>query len=89
MKSQIFKTAWSIVKINKVSFSEALILSWKAFKNNVNVVVTESWNKIKRIAFNKNGSQNSNIEAVINAVKSTVNNDGAKAYYGVGLYNAD
>lgn len=89
MKSQIFKTAWSIARINKVSFSAALTLAWKAYKNEVKIVVTESWNKIKRIAFNKNGTQNGTIEAVINATRSVVNNEGAKWDYKFGTYNGD
>lgn len=89
MKSLLFKSAWNIVKINGVSFSEALKTAWKAYKNGVKIVITESWNKIKRIAFSKNGSQNGSIELVMNSVKSIVNNCGAKHYYDGITFNND
>lgn len=89
MKSQIFTSAWKLTKINGMSFSEALKLSWKAFKNDVRVIVTESWNKIKRVAFTKNGTTSGNIENAISAVRIVVDDSGARHDYGVGIYNND
>lgn len=89
MKSLIFKSAWNLVRINKISFSEALTMAWKAFKNGVKIVVTESWNKIKRIAFSKNGKTSDRIENVINAVVEYVNNSNASAYYDGATFNND
>lgn len=88
-KTIIFKSAWGLTKINGMSFSEALKLSWKAFKNNVRIIVTESWNKIKSVAFTKNGSTSGNIENVISAVIIVVDNSGAIHDYGIGLNNGD
>lgn len=88
-KSTLFKSAHAIFKMQNVTFSEALKLSWKAYKNEVRVIVTESWNKIKRVAFTKNGTISGTIENVISAVKIVVNNSGARHDYGIGLNNGD
>jgi len=88
-RSIIFKSAHAILKMQNVTFSEALKMSWLCFKNQVRVIVTESWNKIKRVAFTKNGSTSGNIENVILSVGSVVNNDGARYDYGCGIYTGD
>lgn len=88
-KSIVLKSAWKIFKNGNVTFSEALKISWKAYKNEVRVIVTESWNKIKRVAFTKNGTTSGTIENVISAVKNVVNNSGARHDYGIGIYNGD
>lgn len=89
MKSLLFKSAWNLVRINKISFSEALTLAWKALKNEVKIVVTESWNKIKRISFSKNGKTSDRIENVITAEVVVVDNSGAAAYYDGKTFNND
>jgi len=88
-KTTIFTSAWNLTKINGMYFSEALKLSWKAYKNEVRVIVTESWNKIKHVAFTKNGTTSETIENVISAVRIVVNNSGAGHDYGIGAYNGD
>lgn len=89
MKSLLFKQAWNLVKIQGMSFSDALKTSWKCYKSQVKIIVTESWNKIKRIAYSKNGTQSSTIENVINSEKSIVNNDGCALYYNYKNFNND
>jgi hypothetical protein len=89
MKSLLFKSAWNLVKLNKITFSEALTIAWKSYKNEVQIIVCESWNKIKRIAFTKNGTTSQFIENVINATKIIVNNECAAAYYNGSTFNND
>ena len=95
MKSQIFKTAWKLKKEMNYSLSDALKLSWKAFKNNVEVVICTSWNKIKYVAFwskieNVEYTCN-NIEDLLYIIKNhvTFNNDAAQLYYDGRTFNND
>lgn len=89
MRTEIFLNAWKIKKVTGLSFSKSLKLAWKSFKNDVKVVVTESWNKIKRIAFSKNGLQSDSIEKVISFVSVPVNNNGASKWYDGKTFNND
>ena len=89
MRSIVMTSAHKIFKNGNVTFSESLTLAWKAFKNDVRIIVTESWNKIKRVAFTKNGTTSGTIENVISAFKSVVNNSGASLYYDGKTFNND
>lgn len=91
MKSQIFKSAWNLVKINGMSFSEALRLSWKAFKNDVRIYVRETYQKVKLISFTKNGLHSDTLEKVIDSGDPVriKYNPSIERYYGVGIYNND
>jgi len=95
MKSQLFKTAWTLTKELGMSFSEALKTAWIAFKNDVSVKVNVSWDKVKFPMFTKETSTgrvggSSIIEVIKRAlVQCPVVQTGAQAYYGKGTYNAD
>lgn len=47
MKSLVFKSAWSIFKIQKISFSDALKLAWKSVKEGVKAVIVRSNRLVK------------------------------------------
>jgi len=91
MKSQLFKTAWKLVKEMNMTFSEALTLSWKSFKNNVKVVINKTWKGINVLAFNIGNCTSSTIESVIemNANYKKADNSGAKLYYDGKTFNND
>jgi len=91
MKSQIFKTAWAIFKTQTVTFSEALKQAWKETKKGFKAVVvrmnklikSERWIGFETVYYNA-------LQIIkIENQKSIVNNDGAAAWYGCGIYNAD
>jgi hypothetical protein len=94
MKSQIFKTVWQIFKSQKISFSQALIKAWE-FSKKATSFVRESWDKKKSTVysaqigdFKAQSGTLANLYAMFMNHKP-VNMDGAVAYYGHGLYNAD
>ncbi len=49
MKSELFKSAWSIFRMQNVSFSEALQLAWSNIKNGVKAVILKC-NKLVKSA---------------------------------------
>lgn len=95
MKSQLFKTAWTIAKTSKVSFSEALTTAWKAFKNGVVVGVNAAVKNNPVLSFSKKVENKSffcsTIDAVLFNVKNyvKVNLEGVRHDYGIGAYNGD
>ena len=95
MKSQIFKTAWSLKKEMNYSLSEALKLAWKAFKNNVTINLYTSWKKVKSVAFSIRVENitytRGNFEDLLNDIKTHVkfNNDAAQIYYDGRTFNND
>ena len=91
MKSQLFKTAWKLVKEMNYSFSEALTISWKAFKNNAKVIVNKTWNGLNVLAFNIQKCTASTIDKAIemNANYKAIDNSGASIFYDGQTFNND
>ena len=91
MKSQLFKTAWKLVKEMNITFSDALTISWKAFKNNVKVVINKTWKGINVLSFNIGNCTSSTIDKVIqmNLKYKNENNLGASLYYDGQTFNND
>ncbi len=95
MKSQLFKSAWKLVKGLNISMSEALKTAWAAVKNNISVSVSKSYTGKVSAIFSKStygvsftSGTFAGLCEMINNHKS-LNNDGAAAYYGIGVYNGD
>lgn len=91
MKSILFKSAWSIKKMQNVSFSEALTLAWSKIKEGTKAVIIRSNKLVKStglgyetIYFNELVYQS--IKIVSEAVKS---NPAIEKYYNVGIFNND
>lgn len=90
MKSLLFKSAWSIFRIENVSFSVALKMAWEAIRQGKKVVI-EKLNKLVKssglgyetVYFYKLTYAN------IETSKSVYNNDGASAYYDGKTFNND
>ena len=91
MKSQLFKTAWRLVKEMKMNFSDALKLSWKSYKNNATVVINKAWNGTIGVAFKIKNCTGSTIERAIELVKNSIplDNSGASFYYDGKTFNND
>lgn len=91
MKQILMKSAWSIFKMQKVSFSQALTLAWSKLKQGLKAVIVKSnknvkstrWMGYETIYFNEL------VFANIVTAEWVVSNDGAKHDYGVGKYNGD
>jgi len=91
MKSQLFKTAWAIFKMQTISFSDALKQAWKETKKGFKAVVvrmnklvkSEKWIGFETVYYNA-------LQIIkIENEKIIVNNDGAAAWYDGKTYNAD
>lgn len=90
MKSILFKSAWSIFKMQNVSFSEALKLAWKSIKSGVKAVVLKTNKLVKSLGLGYdtvyfNELVFINIENKI----SVYNNDGASKWYDGKTFNND
>ena len=53
MKSQIFKNAWKLSKGTGMSFSNALKTAWDAFKNEVEIFISTSFNGMRVANYKK------------------------------------
>ena len=91
MKSQIFKNAWKLSKGTGMSFSNALKTAWNAFKNEVEIFISTSFNGMRIANYKKANCTSGSIERVLEMVSKSlpINLSGAEAYYGRGLYNGD
>jgi hypothetical protein len=96
MKSQLFKTAWQLVKEMQINFSLALKIAWGEFKIQTaadlyNATGCNDWHLGKKITAMENALHN--IKPCPIRVKQAsnviINNDGAAAWYGIGVYNGD
>jgi hypothetical protein len=95
MKSQIFKNAWQLVKELGLTFSNALTIAWSEFKIDAMCLIYNAGGcndyqlskKIdaQQVALSK--VKPCNIEYKFN--KQPINNSGASAWYGIGVYNGD
>lgn len=91
MKSQLFKTAWKLVKEMKMSFSDALKLSWKSFKNCAKIIVNKTWKGVFMVSFSKENCTSGTIEGLLKMIDNskTLCMDGAKSCYDGKTFNND
>ena len=90
MKSELFKTAWKLVKELNLTMSEALKSAWASFKAGAKADIHLSWNGIKSIIFRKDGCTSGTIERLLELTEiPTFNNNPAMYDYGCGKYNGD
>lgn len=93
MKTELFKTAWELFKKFNMSFSQALIESWKTIKREL---VRQKVLKMDLSDFKMETefkSRTKNLKTVFFNLRSqvslSVNNSGASFDYGTGMYNGD
>ena len=74
-----------------MSFSNALKTAWDAFKNEVEIFISTSFNGMRIANYKKANCTSGSIERVLEMVSKSlpINLSGAEAYYGRGLYNGD
>lgn len=90
MKSLLFKSAWSIFRMQNVSFSQALILAWQKLKQGVKAVVVKSNKLVKSAGLGYDAVYfNELVFTQISTPKVVVDNSGASTYYNCGIFNND
>lgn len=90
MKQILFKSAWSIFKMQNVSFSKALTLAWSKLKQGLKAVIVKSNKLVKSSGLGYETIYfNELVFANILTAVGVVINEGAKHDYGVGIYNGD
>lgn len=89
-KSILMKSAWSIFKMQDVTFSEALQMAWKTFKSGVKAVIVKSNKLVKSSGLGYETVYFNELVFQSIVVSRTVcNNSGARHDYGIGQYNGD
>lgn len=89
-KSILMKSAWSIFRMQDVTFSEALILAWKNLKSNLKAVIVKSNKLVKSAGLGYETIYfNELVFTQISTVRTVVDNSGASAYYNCGEFNND
>ena len=93
MRKSIFKRAWTLFKQYSITFSQALIKAWNDYKRELlikayqSIPSTAQYKKKKEAALSLWKSfQGVDFEC---RLRNVIDNSGAAAYYGVGMYNAD
>lgn len=96
MKTEIFTEAWRLYRMYDMTFGEALSLAWNNFKldalsDKLNLLIANGQGNVKEA--------NELVSAIIPLntkrnsfdlkLRIAVESNGAKHYYGKGLYNAD
>jgi len=90
MKSLLFKSAWSIFRMQNVSFSEALTLAWKSLKQGVKAVIVKSNKLVKSAGLGYETIYFNELVFTNILVSRTVcDNSGAKHWYNGKTYNND
>jgi len=90
MKSLLFKSAWSIFRMQNVSFSEALKLAWKSIKNGLKAVIVKTNKLVKSSGLGyETISFNELVFTNVDIIKSVYNNDGASKWYDGKTFNND
>jgi len=90
MKSLLFKSAWSIFKMQNVSFSEALKLAWKSIKSGTKAVIVKMNKLVKSSGLGYETIYFNELVFTNIEIKRTVyNNEGAQAYYDGKTFNND
>lgn len=93
MKSQIFTKAWELFRKYNITFNQALTKAWSDFKRDLLVQV---YNKIpSKAQFSKKKQEAKKMWQNFKGVdflcvpRNIINNSGAAAYYGIGVYSGD
>lgn len=90
MKSLLFKSAWSIFRMQNVTFSQALTLAWKNLKANLKAVIVKSNKLVKSAGLGYETVYfNELVFQSITVKRSVVDNSGASAYYNCRIFNND
>ena len=90
MKAIVFKSAWSIYRMENVTFSEALVKAWKNAKANIKAVIVKSNKLVKSVGLGFDTVYfNELIYASIKTETIAYNNDGAQAWYDGQTFNND
>ena len=95
MKSQLFKSAWKLVKELKMTMSEALTIVWASIKLAVDVNTNTSWSGQVRIVFSKSiGDSRYSCASLSDLLQKVSHHNnislaGAANSYGAGTYNGD
>lgn len=90
MKSIIFKSAWSIFRMQEVTFSQALKMAWKIAKNGVKAVIVKCNKLVKSKGLGYDTVYfNELFFANIETVRNIRNNDGAQSWYDGKTFNND
>lgn len=97
MKSLVFKSAWILVKEMGITLSSALVISWaerkvEKMQNDIDLLNAQAfrYQEVKAIE-----SLQILLIKKIKQIKpcylftGNINNDGARHYYGIGVYNGD
>jgi len=90
MKSLLFKSAWSIFRMQNVSFSEALTLAWKSLKQGVKAVIVKSNKLVKSAGLGYETIYfNELVFTSISVSRTVCDNSGAKHWYNGKTFNND
>lgn len=93
MKSTVFKKAWELYKLYKMTFSQALVEGWKFAKRRAIAIEVEKLNLsewLQEIEFNKRIKNIKQTFYPIREQKNTIiDNSNARLWYGIGTYNGD
>ena len=90
MKAIVFKSAWSIFRMENVTFSQALTKAWKNAKANIKAVIVKSNRLVKSVGLGFDTVYfNELIYTAIKTETIAYNNDGAQAWYDGKTFNND
>ena len=90
MKTLLFKSAWSIFKMQNVSFSEALKLAWKIARNGVKAVIVKMNKLVKSSGLGYETIYfNELVFTDIETKRTVYSNGGAASWYDGKTYNND
>lgn len=90
MKSLLFKSAWSIFRMQNVSFSEALTLAWSKLKHGVKAVIVKSNKLVKSVGLGYETIYfNELVFHSITVLRTVCDNSGAKHWYDGKTFNND
>jgi len=89
-KQTVMTSAWSIFKMQNVTFSEALTLAWESLKAGVKAVVFRANKLVKSAGLGYETIYFDKLQFVDIEIKRTVyNNDGAQGWYDGRTFNND
>ena len=90
MKSLLFKSAWSIFRMQNVTFSEALSLAWQKIKSGVKAVIVKSNKLVKSAGLGYETIYfNELVFISVETPKTVVDNSGAAKWYNGSTFNND
>ena len=91
MKSILFKSAWSIFKMQNVTFSEALTLAWASIKQGIKAIVMKCNRLVKSAGLGYETVYFNELvfQSIVVSIESVNYNPAVEKYYGCGMYNND